>query len=253
MFNAAQNLMSLGGQNLNKLKCELVVDAVWNPLELGTATARKCKSGTTADPVIAVLSVGIQACHNVPNADPQVQYLATVECLPFVDNDGGIITEKNTKTSRRTTVLAPPCVTRKTTDSFDEDKAVVLKDKLNLLIANNINNDVIADVLDLPFEQVLEFKNSGKLDVSQKDVIWDETFRFLLSEPHRTTVTIQVFQNSTKKLVGKTTYYVGETLGQPSLKDDFREHILIAGSTYDATVSASFELRTIFQANQPRK
>jgi len=129
----------------------------------------------------------------------------------------------------------------------------VLKDKLFLLIANDVENDVIAEVLNIPFHQVLEFRSSSKLDVSQEDVIWDETFHFLLSEPHSTRVTIEVFKNSPEELVGKTTYYVGETLGQPTLKDDLRRHVLIAGSTYEATVSASFELRTIIEGDQPWK
>lgn len=155
--------------------------------------------------------------------------------------------------SLKTAVSTPSCVNEKTTFSIDGDKALVLKDKLFLLIANDVENDVIAEVLNMPFHQVLEFKKSSKLDISQKDVTWDETFQFLLSEPHSTTVTIEVFKDFPEELVGRTTYYVGETLGQPTLKDNLRKYILIAGSTYEATVSASFELRTIVQGDQPRQ
>jgi hypothetical protein len=233
-------------------KVEMVVQ--WTPLYLGS---RFRKPPSTQGNINCIFFVGVIMGHQLPTAHDQ-RYKAKVFVDPCVTAKS-MPASKPEENTRETAALPKTQVKRHLTGGSkneyggSEDKKRELKRKIQVMMAQKMNHDMIADMLDIPVSYITSEGNEP-LDFEYA-AYWKEGYYFMLDDPSATSVTIEVFQEapatgSSKEVetsLGKFTYQVGRLLHlakeQKFTQRCFRQP-LVGDNAKGSKVSVMFQLLT---------
>jgi len=190
--------------------CELELEVTWKALQINSSVAKACRPGNGAN---SYLDVSLYMAHDVQHpvaADAEkTLYWATVECLPRIEENNILITDKadGPKTLPKTkSIPIKPDNTKVEMVGFgpktERDKKEEIERKISNLIHNvpNIPLDLIEDLLGVPVKEIEKFlMNAAASPTQSADVQWEKGFGFLLDNPRAATVEIIVYKNKKKK------------------------------------------------------
>lgn len=244
-------------ETLAKLDTRLELEVTWRPWEINDAAARSIKPGTGPEKFTSMLFVGLRECTELPMVvkdgaeDATASYYAKVQCLPIISDDGVEVTTPDKqsciKSSKARKVQAPADAAR--------DRNASLHRKAMLLVQNDTPMTVIADVLDVPEDDLDEYlKDTLPDNTAQVAVQFNQGFYFLLPDPRAATVTITVYRTqASDEEVGTLSYDVTKLLGCRRLRQSHLHLELKGPNGGGAKANLDFQLWTPFDSSCNRE
>ncbi|CAK0892782.1 unnamed protein product [Prorocentrum cordatum] len=212
-----------------KLDSRLQLEVTWVPFECNESVARRAAPDASG-PFHSLLFVGVYGCHDLAHeavggvggvdaADP-VRY--------FVKADMGMDTAA--------------------------DKEEELDRKIRQLVDCRVPFDSVAEVLDLSPDRVMSVINeqASSMETEHIDIIWNHPFQFLLADPSKAEVAIQVMKTEpgmTDKVVGKLNYNVRDLVVCDQLTVELQEPLKECSDS-KTKIKVKLQLRTLYLGPQ---
>jgi len=235
-----------------ELGSELQVHASWRPLCLDYDMAQMV-SHTASDDVSCLLFVGIYSACGLPAISLPATYWLELSA------EGETLTSKHVGPPE----VAPP--------DDEATAAAVQAHKVMQLLRAGVDEDVIADVLDIPVGVVQGCRQQNQIDRCSSEVLassqagallapthvaitWEQGFVFLLRDPLNAEITFKLctdaapdgeLQKGSSRVVGEqVSYLVKQVVDRPNCTCDEQLELDIDGSTF-SKLSSRMQVRVL--------
>jgi hypothetical protein len=185
-----------------------------------------------------------------------VKYFAKVECFPHVNLEGEHVEADADLTVYKTPSRGKDKKNPKANMGMDTkaDKEEDLNRKIRQLVDCGVPFDAVAEVLDVSADRVMTVINeqASSMKTEHIDIIWNHPFQFLLADPSKAEVGIQVMKTEPgmeEQVVGKLHYKVSDLVQAEQLTAELREPLLECSDS-KTKIKVKFQLRTLYLGPQ---